>query len=42
MRARAYARTTPTGDPMPIDHIGEAHDRVDAGSRQRILLTIPS
>jgi len=27
---------------MPIDHIGEAHDRVEAGSRQRILLTIPS
>jgi NADPH2:quinone reductase len=32
----------PTGDPLPLDHIAEAHDRVDAGTRARVLVAIPS
>jgi NADPH:quinone reductase len=28
-------------DPLPLERIAEAHDRVDAGTRQRILLTVP-
>jgi hypothetical protein len=28
-------------DPLPLDRIAEAHDRVDAGARQRVLLEIP-
>ena len=28
-------------DPLPLERIAEAHDRVDAGTRQRILLTMP-
>jgi NADPH2:quinone reductase len=31
-----------TGDPLPLDHIAEAHDRVDAGTRERVLLAIPN
>src|SRR4051812_23477787 len=31
-----------TGDPLPLDHIAEAHDRVDAGTRDRVLLAIPN
>ena len=27
--------------PLPLDHIAEAHDRVDAGPRERIVLSIP-
>ena len=30
------------GDPLPLDHIAEAHGRVDAGTRERVLLAIPS
>jgi len=30
------------GDPLPLDRIAEAHDRVDAGTRQRVLLSVPS
>jgi len=26
---------------LPLDRIAEAHDRVDAGTRRRILLAIP-
>ncbi len=32
----------PTGDPLPLDHIAEAHDLVDAGTRARVLVAIPS
>jgi NADPH:quinone reductase len=28
-------------DPLPLGRIAEAHDRVDAGTRERVLLTIP-
>jgi NADPH2:quinone reductase len=31
-----------TGDPLPLDNIAEAHDRVDAGTRERVLLAIPN
>jgi NADPH2:quinone reductase len=36
------ALSVPIGDPMPLDRIAEAHDRVDAGTRQRVLLAIPT
>jgi NADPH:quinone reductase len=28
-------------DPLPLDRIAEAHDRVDAGTHERVLLAIP-
>ena len=28
-------------EPLPLDRIAEAHDRVDAGTRRRVLLSIP-
>src|SRR5438874_6339502 len=31
-----------SGDPLPLDKIAEAHDRVDAGTRKRVLLAIPN
>jgi len=40
--AREGALSIPIGDPLPLDQIAEAHDRVDAGTRQRVLLSIPS
>ena len=40
--AREGALSIPIADPLPLDRIAEAHDRVDAGTRQRILLAIPS
>jgi NADPH2:quinone reductase len=40
--ARDGALSIATGDPMPLDHIAEAHDRVDAGTRERVLLAIPN
>jgi hypothetical protein len=30
-----------TDTPLPLDRIAEAHDRVDEGSRKRVLLAIP-
>jgi NADPH2:quinone reductase len=30
------------GDLWPLHRIAEAHDRVDAGARERVLLAIPS
>ena len=33
--------TVPIADPLPLERIAEAHDRVDAGTRQRILLAMP-
>jgi NADPH2:quinone reductase len=30
-----------TGTPTPLDQIAEAHDRVDGGSHERVLLRIP-
>ena len=40
--AREGALSIPSGDPLPLDRIAEAHDRVDAGTRERVLLAIPS
>ena len=40
--AREGASRIPIGDPLPLDRIAEAHDRVDAGARERVLLAIPS
>jgi NADPH2:quinone reductase len=40
--AREGALSIPIGDALPLDHIAEAHDRVDAGTRERVLLAIPS
>jgi NADPH:quinone reductase len=28
------------GDPLALEQIAEAHDRVDAGGRERVLLTV--
>ena len=39
--AREGALWIPTGEPLPVDRIAEAHERVDSGTRQRVLLTIP-
>jgi NADPH2:quinone reductase len=30
-----------TGDPLPLDRIAEAHDRVEAGVRERVLISLP-
>jgi NADPH2:quinone reductase len=40
--ARERALSIPSGDPLPLDRIAEAHDRVDAGTRKRVLLAIPN
>jgi NADPH2:quinone reductase len=29
------------GTPLPLEHVADAHDRVDAGTRDRVLLTVP-
>ncbi len=31
----------PIDDPLPLDRIAEAHDRVDAGARRRVVISIP-
>jgi NADPH2:quinone reductase len=38
--AREGALSIPSGDPLPLDDIAEAHDRVDAGTRERVLLQL--
>jgi NADPH:quinone reductase len=38
--ARDGALSIAIGTPMPLDKIAEAHDRVDAGTRDRVLLAI--
>jgi NADPH2:quinone reductase len=38
--AREGALSIPIGDPLPLDRIAEAHDRVDSGARQRMLMAI--
>ena len=40
--AREGALRILVGNPLPLDRIAEAHDRVDAGARERVLLAIPS
>jgi NADPH2:quinone reductase len=39
--ARDEALVVPIDAPLPLDQVAEAHDRVGAGARGRILLTIP-
>jgi NADPH:quinone reductase len=39
--ARNGALSIPIGEPLPLDRTAEAHDRVDAGTRDRVLLSIP-
>jgi NADPH2:quinone reductase len=38
--AAAGALSIAIGPPLPLDRIAEAHDRVDAGARDRVLLQI--
>jgi NADPH:quinone reductase len=35
------ALSIPIGDPLTLEHVATAHERVDAGARDRVLLTIP-
>jgi NADPH2:quinone reductase len=39
--AAAGALAVPIGEPLPLDRIAEAHDRVDAGAAGRVLLSLP-
>ena len=39
--ARDGALSIAIGDPLPLERAAEAHDRVDAGSRRRVLLAVP-
>ena len=39
--ARHAALSIPIGDPLPLEQIAKAHDRVDAGARERVLVKIP-
>jgi NADPH2:quinone reductase len=39
--AQEGALRIPLDEPLPLDRIAEAHDRVDAGARNRVLLSIP-
>ena len=39
-RGRDGALSIAVGDPLPLDRIAEAHDRVDAGTRERVLLAV--
>jgi NADPH2:quinone reductase len=39
--AHEGAITMAIGDPLPLEHAAEAHERVDAGSRERVVLAVP-
>jgi NADPH2:quinone reductase len=39
--AKEGALSIPIGVPLPLAQAAEAHDRVDAGTRERVLLAIP-
>jgi NADPH2:quinone reductase len=39
--ARDGALSIPIGAPLPLQRAAEAHDRVDAGTRERVLLALP-
>jgi len=41
-RRQEIKHANPIGDPLPLDRIAEAHDRVEVGARERVLLAIPS
>jgi NADPH:quinone reductase len=40
--AAAGALSVRVGAPLPLERAAEAHDRVDAGPRERVLLAIPA
>jgi NADPH2:quinone reductase len=40
--ARQQALSIPIAEPLPLRRIAEAHDRVDAGAQERVLLSIPT
>src|SRR3954471_577009 len=40
--ARQGALSVPIAEPLALDRIAEAHDRVDAGTRERVLVAIPT
>ena len=39
--ARTGDLTVPIDDPLPLEQAADAHERVDAGTHQRVLLAIP-
>jgi NADPH2:quinone reductase len=39
--ARDGALSIAIGSPLPLERAAEAHDRVDAGARERVLLALP-
>ena len=39
--ARDRALSIPIGEPLPLDRIAQAHDRVDAGTRKRVFAGNP-
>jgi NADPH:quinone reductase len=39
--AQDGALRIPIDEPRPLHRIAEAHDRIDAGARNRVLLSIP-
>ena len=38
--AREGSLAIPTADPLPLDRIAAAHDRVAAGTRERVVIQI--
>ena len=40
--ARTGYLTIPIADPLPLEQAAAAHERVDAGTRRRVLLGIPA
>jgi NADPH:quinone reductase len=40
--ARDGALSISIGTPFPLEHAAQAHDRVDAGARDRVLLAMPN
>jgi NADPH2:quinone reductase len=40
--AHAGALSIPIATPLPLHEAAQAHDRVDTGTRERILLAIPA
>ena len=39
--AQQRALRIPIGEPLPLARIADAHDMVDAGARERVVLSIP-
>lgn len=39
--ARDDSLSIPIGGPLALDRIVEAHDHVDAGKRERLLISLP-